>query len=330
MPRFVLIAFLILCLNYSKAQPYQPFAVEGAHWSMMETFCLGCDPTTPNNSPTFTNNCCFKINGDTTVNGLFYKKLWESSTVTTYENGAPAGFTSGNWQVIELIREDTALQKVYLRKISGTIYYPGPDHWCTEDTSIDSLLFDFSQTGGDSIRIHYRTETDICNYDSFGLDSIRTANLYGANRKVWYIHGGPSFYFGNFQLIEGVGYSFGLFGTPLVIGIDNYSYNTELLDYCVGPDSLCGTCYTRPVGIPDLSLTTDVSIFPNPSNTYVTMVAENIINSVVITDVSGRQILNQTFNASKVVIYTTGLAKGTYICKIYSAGQQTNKLLNIN
>ena len=124
---FITILFFI-SLIMLEAQFYQPFAVEGAHWNMTETFCLGCDPNV-NPFPYFVNDCCFKISGDTFVNGIAYKRLFESSTVTTYENAGPAGFTPGNWQEIELIREDTLARKVYFRKIAG-YYNPGPDHWC--------------------------------------------------------------------------------------------------------------------------------------------------------------------------------------------------------
>jgi len=287
---------------------------------MHEVFCYGCDPTSVNSYPYFNNECCFKISGDTLIDNTIYKKLFESSTVYTYESSGIVGYTSGNWQEVELIKEDTLARKVYFRKISDSMYFPGPDNWCGENSTGDSLLFDFSTNSADSIKVRFRTENGLCEYDSFGLDSMVIKYLYGASRHVWFIHGGQQYFFGNFTLIEGIGYSFGLFGTPPVVGIDNYSYSSNLDTYCLGSDSICDGCYTKPMGLTNILPSLQVNIYPNPAKNICNIKLDESyqMSRAQIVDAVGRNVMllfnNEHFSSFE--FDCSGLTPGLYFVTV--------------
>jgi hypothetical protein len=72
-------------------------------------------------------------------------------------------------------------------------------------------------------------------------------------------------------------------------------------------------------------LANNVSVYPNPANTLVTIECSVDATAVEIMDVAGRKIGSYTMQSNKVSIETTGLAKGLYI---YQVVDDNNKVLN--
>ena len=62
----------------------------------------------------------------------------------------------------------------------------------------------------------------------------------------------------------------------------------------------------------------NILIYPNPVSDYISIesTASEIINRVLVTDLSGRIIQNKTFNDKKIVISLSNLRKGLYLLKI--------------
>ncbi len=65
----------------------------------------------------------------------------------------------------------------------------------------------------------------------------------------------------------------------------------------------------------------NVLVFPNPSNSHITIEAGANIESLIMTDMTGRIILQQTINAKKATINVFAFAKGVYLLKLKSGNK---------
>ena len=72
------------------------------------------------------------------------------------------------------------------------------------------------------------------------------------------------------------------------------------------------------LGINDLALSENVSVYPNPGATKITVSAKNqVIDSAIISDVMGKILIGYTnINAESVSIDISAYSKGIYFIKI--------------
>ncbi|WGD34252.1 T9SS type A sorting domain-containing protein [Olleya sp. YS] len=74
--------------------------------------------------------------------------------------------------------------------------------------------------------------------------------------------------------------------------------------------------------------TTDFKVYPNPTSSEWNISSDQNINSIVLFDVLGKQVLTLTPNASKVTINSSALNTGLYFAKLSSDnGSKTVKLI---
>lgn len=207
------------------------------------------------------NNYSYVIRCDTLINDLLYKKATPLSSESEYG----------------LYREDTASQKIY--------------KWNSELQS-EELLIDYSLEVGDTMLIGLQTLT---------VDSIRTNELYGAERKF--------IYFDDLQyFIEGIGYS--------LFGIHNFGQWQRISDFKETDISCDITSTTHSVEKP-------ISIFPNPTSGMITIDREDLYET------SGL-VLNNLGQVVKVVelitiIDLSELEAGMYYLRI----KENNDLFRI-
>jgi hypothetical protein len=60
------------------------------------------------------------------------------------------------------------------------------------------------------------------------------------------------------------------------------------------------------------------SMFPNPANTYVNLQAGSTINQLVVMDMLGKVLINETINMNNVRISTIDLEAGLYLLRIHT------------
>jgi len=62
----------------------------------------------------------------------------------------------------------------------------------------------------------------------------------------------------------------------------------------------------------------NIVIYPNPASDYLSIesTASEIINRIIVTDLSGRIIQDKTYNDSKLTISLSNLKTGLYLLKI--------------
>ena len=77
--------------------------------------------------------------------------------------------------------------------------------------------------------------------------------------------------------------------------------------------------------VDDVVLSSEVEIYPNPANDFVTIKTHNNIGDLItISDISGRTLITEEVTADDIQINIADLAKGLYIIK---AGDKSEKLI---
>jgi hypothetical protein len=185
LPFFFLIILSVLAvilptgtLSGQNKQPYEPMALEGAHWTV---------GLWDSNNPPWAPDDMYQyvIRGDSLYNGQLYKKVYYRDMDDS--TGYILNKTLGG-----LMRDDTLNRKVY-----AINFGPLKSDCCPPNE--EYLLYDFNLEIGDTANF-----CTICSSWWFVYD-IDYYYLFGKERKL---------YFGNMMgdyLIEGVGSSYGVF-----------------------------------------------------------------------------------------------------------------------
>lgn len=274
--------------------PYQPMAVEGAHWIVASQRSGGL---------WLDWKASLTIRGDTVVNGKQYKKLYEEAFYFDDVRKVHSNQIVGS-NLTALLRDDTLQRKVYCiqtNPTNETLPCPGDEAF---------LLFDFSVEVGDTLdwcglsRQNHYPKVDSIRFEAvYWTPGIQRKTLY--TKLLWSIYGdlGTT----PVAIIEGIGYD--IIG-PFLIG----SY---LIDYCVGTDAQCGII----TATKNIQLQEAFNIYPNPSNAYITIekADHTFENSSIIylTDQFGRLISQRYYNnISQKRIDITNLPSGIYFLEI--------------
>ena len=236
--------------------------------------------------------------GDTAINSHVYRKM-----------SCPglAGYSSYPGGLFTFVREDTVLKKVFV---------------LINDS--EQVFMDYNLSTGDSI-LHKN-----CMNEDY-LDSVSEVDSTMINSvyyKVWKFISIPSG--GSYYLIEGVGCVQG----PLFInyrsGLDGFNltcfYNNGAKpvaspsvpeDYIYSLFSFDNQASCA-LGMNPVNKTpNDVTIYPNPATTNLTILSINHrISLITITNPLGQTVYNHTFNATEVQIDVVNLPAGVYFLKI--------------
>ena len=188
--------------------------------------------------------------GDTLIDNTLYYKLYRGD------------FEESNITSEAYIREDSG--KTYVR-ISEVV-----TNWCaygsfdTFPIDEDVLLFDSSVDEGDTLRVWtFYDLPDTLN--RLLIENIDTLFISGMDRRVLSFYSLDNFV--NGQWIEGISMIRGLFGPWCE---DDEAYN-ELLCYSVNYATIYPEGANCIVGIEEYTMNNQISIFPNPSNRYITI-----------------------------------------------------------
>jgi hypothetical protein len=252
---------------------------------MWESECLGCNNGYPYPQSHYTH--FFKLEGDTTENSVVYKKLYRSTVGDWEPNGYDVYHTCIPWTLTALLREDTLQKKVFIVGSTGG--------QCSIASSADTLLFDFSLDQGDSSRrLMSNSPYAIgCNDSVFVVDSINYSGFQSFIRRTQFLNPINLTGVTGYSIYEGIGPSYGLFGTPppSFEGV----YSTTLIAYCIGSDSACGHgCL--PTGVNDIARTPQIRLYPNPFSSQLTFsLTDNTPTTISLYNFLGQQVLQQTF-----------------------------------
>lgn len=83
-------------------------------------------------------------------------------------------------------------------------------------------------------------------------------------------------------------------------------------------------------GVADIDIFNSISIFPNPSNTTVTIGNLPIGSTVNVIDITGKIVYNSAINNEQTTISTADFVSGVYLIQIENNGSILNKKLIVN
>ncbi len=249
-----------------------------------------------------------KIAGDTTLNGLQYKKVVNSSDSLM-----------NKWTLAGFVREDNL--KVFYRK---------------KNANNDCLLYDFSCSVGDTLNLNCS-----CGEDSkFIVDSIKYLPVLGTDRKhIYFTYLSPdSFRISHEYWIEGIGSRSGILNGG---GFANcMTGGGELLICCskngeiIYQDSEYDRCFLGSKFINSSRSTNsgnELLIYPNPSKNNITISnpLNQEIQTIELIDLSGHTV--QQWNkpgSGKTVLQLESVVPGMYLLKIATEkGTETKKFV---
>ncbi len=287
MKQLPILFFIFLCSTFLTAQQYIPMAVDSATWLMAYT----------DENPNFSEFIAYRIEGDTVVNSISYKKIY------SYKFKENRLFNSTR-QLIGLMRDDIAERKVY-----GGIFSEFEDElrtfiseesrctWGSLDAFAEHLLYDFTLSVGDSIdncmlaRPAVITEAD-------------TIRMYGYNRFGYKITGGSDYT----SMTEGIGTCIGIFkGSDCFFTGGGFSYS--LVNYCIGPLSDCGLLTSTS----DLSLEPQFELRPNPVADILKIDSPYPIKNLSLYNMEGR-FLSKVSDSNSINL--SDYLPGIYLVKI--------------
>ncbi|MDB5284694.1 MAG: hypothetical protein JWO06_3769 [Bacteroidota bacterium] len=296
---FLILFVLLLSLNSQlKAQPaYNKFLVEGAHWEIDKFYCdwLGtCDPGA-GAVMTDVYHGFYKLEGDTIIDSTIYKKMYfcywsqcfkDPSFSEVCPHSGPTGDIT--YRLFAFFSEDTIARKVYWRPLM------------TSQCPYDTVFLDFSWNMGDTVNLYGNENFGIgggptCFNYKYGIDSVNNVGFQNYIRKTWNIKQVSPNIGPEFQLYEGIGYSYG-FDLEFYDGdafIGDYP-GAFLISYCVGNDSVCdGRRFLSINDIPSDKF--DVTLQPNPTSDNLIVKTEGAqIKLIEILDINGRTMLSST------------------------------------
>ncbi len=279
-----------------QAQDYQPMAIEGAHWIIFR-IPDGID----------WGHEAIVIRGDSTVNGLIYKKVFAQDIVNEEydESQFMPPFYLGEEIFVGLVRDDTLSEKVYGIGIGA---------WLGCSLDEPELLYDFALEAGDTVSgcMHIPPAGNF----PLTVDSLFAVNIWGTNRQVQEVELG--------RFIEGIGTDLGPFGSLWYFphpGSPSFLY-----DYCVGTDEQCNLF---PVTAGETAVSSAFKIFPNPANGFLKIELPGDDGqeafTVILSDITGKMYRKETYSGA---LNLQDLPGGIYLLTVQTSEKtQTRKFL---
>ncbi|MEM9549501.1 MAG: T9SS type A sorting domain-containing protein [Bacteroidota bacterium] len=244
MRSLVICLLSLLSLSFN-AQDYQEMVVEGATW-------INTYPTAGNIDDYFV----YRLNGDTVVNNITYKKLHfqdfeigDDDILRVLPTGVPYA----------LLREDVEERKVYSILLDEFELFEGIDLQDFEMSRLQGefeneyLLYDYSLEVGDEIEAEYETSI-------FRIDTLDRFNYTVLN----YLLSPDAEYY------ERIGNPFTLFHPYQIFYIAGKA--SAVVHYCGGESPDC-EYLTEPLSNNEI-YKNELQIFPNPASSYVNFILD--------------------------------------------------------
>jgi hypothetical protein len=260
---------LIICLLVTQVALSQGFLSEDKLWHVRNT-AWGTIYTE-----------IFKIEGDTVINSLTYKKLWSTSdsTLEVFSNHA------------------------YLREVENVVYYR------SDFTSGEGVIYDFNLEAGDTT---YVTNAFCQNIQAI-VTAVDTVEYFGVPRKTWTLE---SDWIGD-TWVDGIGglsgliYSFECI-TDNMFELICFHKNDTLYFMKEGEVE----CFQTNVGLDEPDENLKAIISPNPvlSGQQFGIQCDGVIEKVEIRNLAGLIITDfDQINQNEYKISTTAIHPGFYI-----------------
>jgi len=242
--------------------------------------------------------------GDTTIDGLAYKKVYRDTSVAF------------NWA--------TAQYVCAVREANKLVYY------VPNDGSGEKLLYDFSKSQGDSVEVvglHLNYPTPI----KLRIDSVFTQTINGVARRTYKFTANGAYHTEEYWY-DGIGSSFG-FLTPFLSVSDNiftlkcnakndtlYFLKDNIGNFLCSAGEPANNCEynAMPTGI-DVPSGGGLDIYPNPTSDKLYVKTEMSNAIYILYGLDGRSVVNGTLPVSGIDI--KHVPTGLYFLLVESNGK---------
>ncbi|MEM7102773.1 MAG: T9SS type A sorting domain-containing protein [Bacteroidota bacterium] len=301
------------------SQSYTPFELDNVEWVMEQVF--------PHFGPTDDVQywTMYTTEEDTVINNSTYRLLYINKHCQDfYDQFHNSVFND------QFVYDNFAVGG--LREDSKRLYFYKFEEQPNEPFRFDSgyqrleeheeyLLYDFNFAIGDTIHFSTLDLFEVINGDTtfyetphFTIINSATGQTNGANTYSVSPNISFAFPFAEGSWIEGIGSSYGLFGSY-------YSYFSRLICYKIDKTVMlgnnCEPCTGLPVSTIDPALTSDVLLFPNPATdkVFIRMEGDKRLKEVTILDQLGRTLIEYSDldDLQNVEISVMHLPKGIYM-----------------
>jgi hypothetical protein len=293
-------------------QAQMPWAKTGATWYYSTTDVI-----------TFEGYNKISKTKDTLIQGKMCDVLKQEYSIYNYANAAIYNGTSG----YAYTTLDTVTNKVY----------------CFKNNSF-KLLYKFNATVGSTWAIDVDTISINCNKDTIVVDSVDTIVQNGNNLRRLFVHSKANKLLLGNVIIEGIGALQGMFPSPMCVldfpsqnircftdSSTNYQTNPSTWGTNSNPNSACDYVYVTKVN--NLTNTSLLTIYPNPSATSITITGQQSINSISLINTLGQVVLQQNNSThTTITINVSLLANGMYTLRstLSNGAVQLNKITVTN
>ena len=114
--------------------------------------------------------------------------------------------------------------------------------------------------------------------------------------------------------------------TTIIINNTTY-YATQTVVDCESIASLAVKAYNETLSVSDLQKKSTVTLYPNPVKQILNLTSESKINKIIISDFSGRKVLEKSLNGENR-IDVQSLTAGTYLIQIFTENDvETTKFI---
>lgn len=320
MKKAILLLLFIVFTIQTNAQDYVPLAIEGAQWVIYK------EHTDPDGLPPFEfyppfndQYYGYKIEGNITINGIDYKKVYRRSFTPVNpdtNNFITTPLFIDDEYLFGAIRDDVPNRKVYGIKFCNADYYHYPD-WCNCDEEI--LMYDFNMNINDYYPNSCLFEFAYGNDGDYYIGEIIYQYIEEETRQIQRIYDsiGDTYLL---RMFEGMGSNAGLFE-----GLCYFECNpkTFLALYCVGTDEECLQDYLLANNNHFIDIIT--TIYPNPTNDIINIdLIDKLDAKIQIFNMYGKKVFNKQFVQDFIAIDISNYTNGIYILKI---NNQTIKLI---
>jgi hypothetical protein len=290
MKKLILITILYLSTSdLIQGQVYHPFSTTTASWSYRyyDDF--------HNPTPCMVH---FRMNGDTILNSLAYKKIYVSYS------GSGLCFAAYPFQMC------------FMRESAKKIYF------VSDTSNLEFLMFDFNVNAGDTLFNMFPSQPfGGCDSDTvvvWGIDSVLCSDGY--HRR---------YYAENEMITEEIGNILGGLFMPVYCGsvsggylLECYSDSTETNIF---PGGLIGPC--APLAVQSFEEKENLSVYPNPFRNEIHISHSDNVN-ITITNMLGQEIESILYSAGIEYLNTTKWCEGIYFIRTNSiSGSESKRVI---
>ena len=299
----IILLFLIFnaTFSFSQTSVYHEFPDSNAVWNF-DCVQWMCMPIGAGGQANVHFQYSVIINGDTTINGLTYDKLFTPFIHEILNVNCQMWMGPGYKGAV---REDVSLKKVF--------YVPQSD-------TAEQLLYDFNMQVGDTVQGYLRSYLQPGFDTVISIDSVLVGNTF---RKRWYVNNS---YF--ISIIEGIGSTYGLIEPSPGTSTDFPTYDLtcyRLFDATLYPDTLTNCDLITSLPSVEEGRNT-IHVYPNPSRGRLNIESDDAgMEEIRLLDLSGRTI--QIWSAAGEQSFTIrDLPDGMFILEIARRDDQTTRL----